>query len=82
MLSQLQNAITHGLAIAKIAGFNPLQANPNLGLCLLVAQRLKPLCDRFLAVGGLVSENFNHDQTVTYKLQSCKHSARPGHAYA
>lgn len=79
MLSQFQNTIAHGLAITKIASFNPFQAHPNLGLRLLIAQRLKPLGDRLLAVGSLVSENFNHDLTVAYKLRQCKHTARPSH---
>jgi hypothetical protein len=48
-------------------------------LRLLIAQRLKPLGDRLLPVGSLVSENFNHDQTVAYKLRQCKHTARPSH---
>jgi len=64
VLPQFHDAIANRLAIAKIAGFDPLQANPDPGLGLLVAQRLKPFGDRFLAAGGLVSEDFNLSETV------------------
>jgi len=60
VLPQFQNTIAHGFAIAKVSRFNPLQTNPDLGLRLLVAQRLKPLGNRLLAASGLVSENFNY----------------------
>jgi hypothetical protein len=52
-LPQFQHAAADGLAIAKSSGFKALQGNPDLGLGLLVAQRLKPLGDRLLATGGL-----------------------------
>jgi hypothetical protein len=37
----------------------------------LVTERLKPLCDRLLTIGYLVSENLDHEFVVAYKLHVC-----------
>ncbi len=60
VLPQFQDAVTYRFAITKISRLNPLQTNPDLGLSSLVTERLKPLSDRLMAIGHLVSENFDH----------------------
>ena len=60
VLPQLEHTVTYGLAVTENPSFEALQANPDLCLRLFVAKRLKPVSDGFLAVGGLVSKDFNH----------------------
>lgn len=65
VLPQLQNTLTHGFAIAEHPCFQALNSDANLRLRLLVANGLKPIGKRFLAIACLVSENFDRSSKAT-----------------
>ena len=72
MFAQFLNAVANRIAVTKIPSLQAFEANQDPGFRLFVAKRLEPVGERFLCIVSLVSENFNHGDTVTYKLQHGK----------
>ena len=64
MLSQFLYTFAYRITVAKISRFQASNAHTQLGLRLFVAQRLKPVGERFLAAFGLIAEDFNHLDNV------------------
>ena len=60
MFPQLKNAIANRLAVAENSCFQALEADADLGLRLLVPQRVQPFSRRFFTIGSLVSKDFDH----------------------
>lgn len=66
---QFEHPLTHWFAVPEDARFQTLEAQPELGLRLLVAQGQELLGHRFLAIAGLIAEDFDHVASVAFKLQ-------------
>ena len=60
MLAQFNEAVANRFAIAEDSGSQPLETNTNLGLRLLVPQRLEPFSQWLTSIAYLVSEDFDH----------------------
>lgn len=72
VLPQFKNSVADGSAVTEKSGFKAPQTNTQLRLSLLVEDGLKPLRKRFTAVFRLISEEFEHDWSVAYKLHPHK----------
>lgn len=72
MLPHFKNSFTYRFAVAHQAGLQAPQADPNLGLGLLVSNRSKPFGERHTTICGLISEQIEHRHIVAYKLRPRK----------
>ncbi|OGS96522.1 MAG: hypothetical protein A3H31_08730 [Gallionellales bacterium RIFCSPLOWO2_02_FULL_57_47] len=72
VFSQFQHSIAYRVAVTEISCFQAFEANTNLGLPLLIPQGLEPLGQWLLTLFGLVSECFDHENNVAYKLPQGK----------
>lgn len=69
---QFKNSFADRGAVTEQSRFETPKAKSHLCLGLLVVNGLKPLRERHAAVFRLVSEEFEHETSVAYKLHSRK----------
>lgn len=60
VLAQFKNSVANRFTVTKDTCFQTLEADTNLGLRLLVSQRLEPISNRLCAIVSLISKYFNH----------------------
>ena len=65
MHAQLADAFADRFAVTEVARFDLSQTNTDSRLCNLVANDIKPIRERFVAIGLLVTDEINHGIIVT-----------------